>query len=241
MRSTITLYADGSSIFVPPNFTISAVMPCGRPSWFTRSMKAGGKLYSRPHNKPIFTSHSSSVDAVAGFPDQVLHHCFEIAGLPEDGELTIGAGALRQHRMHVVDRVPAPELVEHVVDEPEQLERQIAHRHLGALAEVDQLSLEAPAGGPPLVLFDQRPAIQPEALVAGVELVQLDDNRLAQRGDHDRRFRLGGDVADPELEGAELRMRPHVPPDLGRVLDAMEIDQHLHVVLVGAPRLEVIR
>jgi hypothetical protein len=50
----MTAYRAGSSIGVPPSDTISAVMPCSRPRVLTRSMKAGGKLNSRPQSSPIF-------------------------------------------------------------------------------------------------------------------------------------------------------------------------------------------
>ena len=46
-----------------------------------------------------------------------------------DRELPIGAGALAQHRMHVLDRPAALQVVHHVVDELEQLEGEVAHRH----------------------------------------------------------------------------------------------------------------
>jgi hypothetical protein len=39
---------------VPPSFTNSAVTPSFAPKVFTRSMNAGGKLNSRPHNSPTF-------------------------------------------------------------------------------------------------------------------------------------------------------------------------------------------
>src|ERR1700692_1294327 len=54
MRSTITRYFAGSSMRVPPSFTNSAVTPSFAPKVFTLSMNAGGKLNSRPHNRPTF-------------------------------------------------------------------------------------------------------------------------------------------------------------------------------------------
>ena len=49
-----------------------------------------------------------------------------------------------QDRVHVLDRLAALQLVDHVVHELEQLERELPHRHFGALAEVDQLAVDAP-------------------------------------------------------------------------------------------------
>src|ERR1700732_3175996 len=54
MRSTMTLYFAGSSMRVPPSFTNSAVTPSFAPKVLTRSINAGGKLNSRPHNSPTF-------------------------------------------------------------------------------------------------------------------------------------------------------------------------------------------
>src|SRR5688572_28392236 len=237
----MTRYSHGSSIFVPPNLAISAEIPCGAPSWLTRSMKAGGKLYSRPHNSPIFIVLLLAAPyAVTGLPDDVLHDRLQITGLAIDRELPIGAGPFREDGMDVVDRLAAAELVDDVVEELAQLDRELPHRHFGAFAEVDQLAVDPPPRRPPLVLLDERPAVQPESLVPGVELVQLDHDGLAQGGDHHRRFRLGGDVADPEFERAERRMRADVPPDLLGVVDASEVDEQLHVLFVLAPGFEVI-
>src|SRR6478609_4165079 len=52
MRSTMTRYGGGSPIFVPPNFTISAVTPDFFPSSLTAWMNAGGNENSRPHSSP---------------------------------------------------------------------------------------------------------------------------------------------------------------------------------------------
>src|SRR6187549_2575590 len=52
MRSTMTRYGGGSPIFVPPNFTISAVTPDFFPSSLTAWMNAGGNENSRPHSNP---------------------------------------------------------------------------------------------------------------------------------------------------------------------------------------------
>ncbi len=51
-----------------------------------------------------------------------LHDRLEIAGLAEHRQLLIGARAFAQHRVHVLDRLAAPQLVDHIVDELEQLE-----------------------------------------------------------------------------------------------------------------------
>ena len=140
----------------------------------------------------------------------------------------------------MVHVLAAAQLVDHVVHELDQLEGQIAHRHLGFLAEVDQIAVEAPARGAPLVLFDQRAAIQAEAHVLRVELVQLHDDGLRHGGDRNGVLDPRRHVADAELQRAERRMRPDVPPDLLAVVDAVQVDQQVDVAFVLAPRAEVI-
>src|SRR6185436_14748593 len=104
----------------------------------------------------------------------------------------------------------------------------------------DQLAVDAPARGAPLVLFDQGSTIEPETEVARVELVELHDNRLRERAKHHRRLGPCRHVTDAELQRAKTRVRPDVPPDPLRVVDAMQFDEQLDVVLVFAPRTEVI-
>src|SRR5712692_2169378 len=131
----MTRYAAGSPMAVPPSFTSSAVIPSGAPIAFTRSRNAGGKLCSRPQSKPIFMSR---------FLDDVPHDLAQVAGPAVHGKLAVGARPFLENRPHVLHRRPAAEIIDDVVDEVEHLERQVAHRHLGAPAEVDQLPVEAP-------------------------------------------------------------------------------------------------
>src|SRR6476659_2215792 len=143
MRSTMTRYPEGFPIFVPVSVRNSAVMPCGRPSVLTRSRNAGGKEYSRPQSRPTLMSDmvgsSGLFDAFARFRDDRAHDRAEVAGLAVHLELALGARALGEDVVDVLDFPPAPQVVHHVVDEREQLDGEIAHRHLGALAEVDQV------------------------------------------------------------------------------------------------------
>src|SRR4029453_2063303 len=167
----MTRYSAGSSILVPPSLTISAVIPCAAPNSLTRSMKAGGKLYSRPHMSPTLSGRFRSrpsltiaaplvicdvlratcsvlpvrvlratcfrpLDAGLGFLDHELYDSPEIARFPKDGELTVGAGAFPQHRMDVAGRLATVQVVDDIIDELEQLQRQVAHRHFGPFAEV---------------------------------------------------------------------------------------------------------
>src|SRR6476646_7080514 len=115
MRSTMTAYSAGSSIFVPPSVTRSALIPCSLPMAFTRSINAGGKLYSRPHNSPIFiASPSHHPKPHSGHPHgrrtrfrhDVLHHRAQIVGLAIDAQLAIRARAVAQDGVHVVHVLP---------------------------------------------------------------------------------------------------------------------------------------
>src|SRR6266404_5298811 len=165
----------------------------------------------------------------------MLHHSLHVAGLAEHGELPLGAGALAENRMHVIDCSPAAQVVHHIVDEFEQLDCQLAHWDFFAFAEVDQLAIDAPADGAPFVLFDQRPVIDTETLILSIELVELDDDRLRQRGQTDRILDARGDVADAELESTKIRMRAHIPPDLLGIVHAAQFYEQVDVVLILAP------
>src|SRR5437773_10358672 len=141
---------------------MSALMPSGRPTSLTRSMNAGGNAYSRPHNRPTFIARVSDVvrarrlvDAGARFGDDRLDDGTEIPFLFVNAQLPIGAGAVGENRPHVRHLAPAPQLVDHIVDELEELECEIAHRHFGAAAEVDQLAIDAVPRGAPFALLDQ--------------------------------------------------------------------------------------
>src|SRR6266480_5444949 len=72
---------------------------------------------------------------------QHLHDRTRVAALLQHAKLPVGARPFGKDRVHVLDRLPRAQLVDHVVDELEQFDRQLAHRHLGLLAEVDQLAV----------------------------------------------------------------------------------------------------
>src|SRR5262245_2382397 len=96
-----------------------------------------------------------------------------------------GARALVHDPPHVIDLTPAAEIVHDIVDELDQLDGELAHRHLDALAEVDQLAVDSPPCGPPLVFLDERAVIAAEPEVAFPQAKELDDDGLRERGDGD--------------------------------------------------------
>src|SRR5215470_2818644 len=145
MRSTITLYFAGSPMRVPPSFTNSAATPSFFPSSFTRTMNAGGKLYSRPQRSPTFficvllsgndwiaRSASASIHCVCGrsarlgharprLCNQMPYHGFQIARFPVNSQLPVRARAFFQDGVHVLHGAAATKVVDHVVHQFEQL------------------------------------------------------------------------------------------------------------------------
>src|SRR5690348_3254850 len=103
---------------------------------------------SRISSPGLFTHPRGIADRLGG---QQLDHGSGVAATLVGGELAVGAGPLAQDRVHVLDRLSGAQIVDHIVDELEQLERQLAHRHLGLLAEVDELALQSVTDRPPLV------------------------------------------------------------------------------------------
>src|SRR5262245_45841457 len=153
----------------------------------------------------------------------------------------LGARALGHDPAHVVDLASAPEIVHDIVDELDQLDSELAHRHFDALAEIDQLAVNPPPRGAPLVFLDERAVVAPEAEVPFPQAKELDDDGLRERGDGDRGARSGRHIADAEFQRAEHRMRAQIPPDLLAVVDAVQLDEELDVLLVLGPRVEMIR
>src|SRR4051812_25366637 len=98
-----------------------------------------GRPATRSSSRPVRHSSRCSIAARAGSRlfDDVPHDSLQIACLPEYRQLTIGAGPLSQHGVDIFDRLAALELVDHVVYELEQLQRQVSHRDFGSLAEVN--------------------------------------------------------------------------------------------------------
>jgi len=137
--------------------------------------------------------------------------------------------------------VAASQVVDHVVDEGQQLGDQVDRRHLLLLAEVDQLAADAIARRPPFVLVEQQPAIEAKAQVLLDQPVELGHHRLDQRGERDGLVDPHRHVADAELERVEVRVHADVPPDHLAVVDAVGLDQQLDVVVVLRQALEVVR
>ena len=74
-----------------------------------------------------------------------------------------------------------------------------------------------------------------------MQLVQLRHGGLDQSGQRNGLVGPHGNIADPELDRIKERMRPDIPPDLLRVIDAVGLDQQLDEIFVFSPAGEVIR
>src|ERR1700726_1262235 len=76
--------------------------------------------------------------------------------------------------------------------------------------------------------------------VSLVKFVQLCNHCLAERRYCDCLIQAHRYVANAELQGREVRMRPDVPPYLLRVIDAVGFDEEGDKVLEPRPALEQI-
>src|SRR5436190_2515715 len=125
----------------------------------------------------------------------------EMASLLEHPELAVGARALAGDHPEILDLLARPEGIEDVVHELEELLGEVAHRHLGLLAEIDEARVHPAAHRPPLVLLDEPGHVAAEPEVAGPEDEQLRADRLDEAGDAEGLVDLRRRVADPELDG----------------------------------------
>ena len=71
--------------------------------------------------------------------------------------------------------------------------------------------------------------------------MQLDHDRLRERGDGHGFIDAGDHIKNPEFQRAKRGMRPNVPPDFFGVIDRVQPNQKFHVILVLAPRSQMIR
>ena len=163
----------------------------------------------------------------------------QVAGLAEYAQLAVRAGPLLEQGIHVADLFSGAELVDDIVNELDQLQRQVAHWYLLLLAEVDQAALKAVPDGAPLVLVDQVGLVLAEPLVLPAELEQLGADRLDQGGQAEGFVHPGGGIADPELDGGVEDVRAQVPPDLLAVVDAAGSYQQVDEILELVPGREV--
>src|SRR5208283_4041764 len=141
--------------------------------------------HSRRRGHPIRCASSR-------FHHQMPHHIFQVSRLLEDAQLPVRARPLIHDRVHVLHRAPASQIIQHVIHKLEQFRDQLPHRHFRFLPEIDQLPFNSITRRAPVVLFDQRPPVQPPAHIPGVEPVDLHHNRLCQRRNRHGFFHFRG-------------------------------------------------
>src|SRR5687768_8814512 len=169
------------------------------------------------------------------FGGDVVDDGSEIPCLLEHPELAVGAGSLFENGVEVLDGLTGSELVHDVVDEFQDLQGELALRDLLLLSEVDELSPEAVAHRPPLVLSDELGRVLPKPQILLPELQELRAERLDDCGEADGLIDPSGRVAYPELQRRVDDVRAQIPPDLRPVRDAVGLDQQLQEVLPLAP------
>src|SRR5260370_32205038 len=74
-----------------------------------------------------------------------------------------------------------------------------------------------------------------------MQLIKLRYRGLNEGPQRDGLIGAHRNVAHPEFDRVKERMRPNVPPDLLRVIDAVGLNQELDEVLVLAPTGKIIR
>src|SRR5437667_513282 len=164
-----------------------------------------------------------------------------MTGLFPHADLAVRAGSLAHDRLEVLDLLPRAECVDHIVDELEELNGKVPHRHLGLLAEVDELGIHPAAHRPPLVLLDEARKVASEALILVAEHQELCADRLDERGKTERLLDTRRGIADAELDRGKERVRPQIRPDLPAVVDGSGLDEELDEILVLVIAREVRR
>src|SRR3954468_1014035 len=94
---------------------------------------------------------------------------------------------------------------------------EVARPDLVAGRQVDELAGQAVPRGQPLVLVEDLPGQVGQVRGGAEALGELVDHRLDQRGEGERVLDAGLRVAHADLDGAELRVRPDVVPQVGVV------------------------
>src|SRR4029077_7425934 len=113
-----------------------------------------------------------------------------------------------------------------------------ALRNFRLLAEVDQLAIDPIARRPPLLLHQQRPSSERDPGIRRVQPIQFRRRRLNQRRQRNRLLDAHRNIANSKLERVKEWMRPDVPPDFFRVIDAVSLDQKLDVAVILSPAWE---
>jgi len=138
----------------------------------------------------------------------------ERLALRVDAALLVGARAAAEHLLDEAELARAAEPPRRGLRELHEVPEGRPRRPLLVALEPDQVGVEAVARRAPLVLRDERDRLRRQAVLALVALGERRGEALDEgdeRGDGvDPRLR----VADPDLDRAEPRVWPQVPPDV---------------------------
>ncbi len=156
----------------------------------------------------------------------MIDHGPEVAvGRVVDAQLAIGAGAVVEHVFDGLDVCGRAEFVDLFGHQFQKFAHELAGRHFFILAEVDHLAVQPIAHGPPLVLQNQFPPVDPKRHVPAAQLPEPEHDGLEQGRDGDGLIGPRADVADSEFQSGVLVVRAYVPPNFAGVGNAAGIDQ----------------
>src|SRR5581483_6559547 len=168
-------------------------------------------------------------------PYQRPYDVVEVPRPPVDGLLPLVGGTVLKHLVGDGKLVGTAKPIRHRLKRAQQLVQLVAHRRGGSVVVGDDHRVEAVAGRAPLVVADQ-PRGRGRQRVAAVELVVEElDQGLRERGGHAYLAERRRAVKHAYLDGAEVRVRPDVPPDLLDGPDRPRAQQDVHVLLELRP------
>ena len=174
------------------------------------------------------------------FRDQLIHDCVQIVGRVKGLELAVGARAALENRVNVLDFFAAAEVVDHVVDEFQQLVNQAREPAPRSVCRSRSACRRAPTAPRATCSPGSERGDRAGSPCSVDRACTACDDRLDQRRESDHLVDSRWDVADAELERRESRMRAHVPPDFLAVVDAAGLEQKVDVVVILGIRAEVV-
>src|SRR6266480_1970001 len=96
--------------------------------------------------------------------------------------------------------------------------------HFSFLAEVDQFSVDAIARSAPAVLIQKTAPVNSESNVLSQQFKKLRDDGLDQRRDCECVVHACLSIAHADFQCIEEWVKPDVPPDFFRIIDATSFD-----------------
>src|SRR4051812_25251726 len=157
-----------------------------------------------------------------------------VVGLVDD-DLALGPAAALDEVLDAGEVGLRTDLLGVLAQAVELAARKVAGTDLLAGGQVDKLTGQSVASGQPLVLVEDLPRQVGQVRRGAESLGELVDHRLDQRGEGERVLDAGLRVADADLDRAELRVRPHVVPEVGVVGHHAGVDHERDLAVVVGP------